>query len=90
MTTDRCTLVRLDADDLERAADSPQLAALVRDGWWVVGQVLAEADGRRWLVLVLAPPRAPARRAAWTAGGQAALTTVVALAAALVGWLVAA
>ena len=53
----RCRVHRLDTEDLDRAADDPALASLLRDGWTVVAPLVVEDRGRVDIALVLAPPK---------------------------------
>ena len=55
--TERCTVIRLRLADLERSAEDPKLAALLREGWTVEADLaLSEEDGPPTWVLLLAPP----------------------------------
>jgi hypothetical protein len=55
--TERCTIIRLRLDDLERSAEDPRLAALLHDGWRIEESLaLSEEDGPPSWVLLLSPP----------------------------------
>lgn len=56
MSTERCTVFRLDLNDAERAADDPALAALMRDGWTVISDIPISDPKEPHVLLFLAPP----------------------------------
>jgi hypothetical protein len=60
--TERCTIVRLRLDDLDREAGDPKLAALLGEGWQIAESLaISEEDGPPSWVLLLSPPRGEAR-----------------------------
>lgn len=57
ITSDRCTIVRLPIRDLDRAAEDPKLAALIAEGWSIVGDLPIQGKpGEETWALLLAPP----------------------------------
>ena len=56
--TDRCTVIRLRLDDLDRSVVDPKLGALLHDGWRIEQSLaLSEEDGPPTWVILLSPPR---------------------------------
>lgn len=63
--SDKCTVQKLPIENLQDAAESPALAALMAEGWTVVASVVVDSgDGRGpHLQLLLAPPPKAANNA---------------------------
>lgn len=58
MKQDRCTALKLNLGDIDRAVESPQLATLLLDGWVVITTLtITEGESPPLLLLILAPPR---------------------------------
>lgn len=53
---ERCTVVRIDPADLDRAVDDPALASLLDRGWRVLCPVALEEKGDTVIALIVAPP----------------------------------
>ena len=54
---DRCTVIRLDPEDIERSVQDPALSSLLVDGWTVVSTTIAEEKGKQWFLIILGPPK---------------------------------
>ena len=78
----RATTVSLSLDDPEQAAQSPALAALLKDGWRVIADLPAQRGDKAELLLVMAPPdEARSVRLPWSV--YALITAAVAIGASI-------
>lgn len=74
MAEDRCTVVELDAKDLQRSASSSaSLGRLLQDGWTIQATLIVEKAGEQILQCLLSPPAPPkyGRLAGWVGVGCA-------------------
>ena len=55
--SERCIIHLMDAEDLERSANSPALAGLVADGWSVMANMMVETGSGTRIALLMAPPK---------------------------------
>lgn len=57
MKSERCVIHLMDAQDLERSANSPALAGLVSEGWTVMANMMVETASGARVALLMAPPK---------------------------------
>ena len=57
MSAERCTIIKMNFRELDRAAENPQLAALLADGWMVASSLAVEDGPHMAWVLLMAPPQ---------------------------------
>lgn len=85
----RAVVHRLDLEDVDRAVDSPALAALLAEGWTIATSFAGAEEGKPRLFVVLAPPRVPRVVAAvawrWAVAGAVAGAAVAGAVAAVAG-----
>lgn len=80
---ERCTVITLLVPTLDEAAKDPALAALLAEGWGVVGSVVVVPPGGAdpLLKVLLSPPRQDSAGPPWRAAlGMAALMVAAMLA----------